>query len=440
MMKNILYSLIAILLLMGCKQNVAKVGSNDDAIKVIDIENSLSEIVPSLPLSDAASTVEIIPLETNSNSFIANMEDVAVTERDIFVSDYKDQRLLRFSREGKFLNKIGTIGQGPEEYIQMWQFLIDEEKKEVYIVTILKGINVYEYNGTFKRKVSKTTVNDMTLGDCSISLYGSTPFICNTLPVLKPNVNSVDSLWSFALADSCFNIKARFYNPSFQGHEKEIIEHRARAFEGEWANYWKEQKPSIDFYDGKFAMKYFGVDTLYQFDVDKQVFLPKYSLSLGKRPDFEMSHLWIKERKFFDYLWVYDFYDSKDYIYFSAAQSDKIYAICYDKGNGKVKATEKQGKIFEHQFPAFSTPFLRMDTPFSLKNDLCGGGDFTVEYKSLGKYWVSTVLPSDLLEKLDEEELKKESVKDEKAKQQLLHVLGSVTEEDNPILIIATLK
>lgn len=438
-MKNILYSLIAILLLMGCKQNVAK-GSNDDAIKVIDIENSLSEIVPSLPLSDAASTVEIIPLETNSNSFIANMKDVAVTERDIFVSDYKDQRLLRFSREGKFLNKIGTIGQGPEEYIQMWQFLIDEEKKEVYIVTILKGINVYEYNGTFKRKVSKTTVNDMTLGDCSISLYGSTPFICNTLPVLKPNVNSVDSLWSFALADSCFNIKARFYNPSFQGHEKEIIEHRARAFEGEWANYWKEQKPSIDFYDGKFAMKYFGVDTLYQFDVDKQVFLPKYSLSLGKRPDFEMSHLWIKERKFFDYLWVYDFYDSKDYIYFSAAQSDKIYAICYDKENGKVRATEKQGKIFEHQFPAFSTPFLRMDTPFSLKNDLCGGGDFTVEYKSLGKYWVSTVLPSDLLEKLDEETLKKESVKDEKAKQQLLHVLGSVTEEDNPILIIATLK
>ncbi|WP_455592706.1 6-bladed beta-propeller [Bacteroides sp.] len=440
MMKNILYSLIAILLLMSCKQRVAQTGLNNDSIKVIDIENSLSEIVPSLPLSDAASTVEIIPLETNSNSFIANMKDVAVTEHDIFVSDYKDQRLLRFSHEGKFLNRIGTIGQGPEEYIQMGQFLIDEEKKEVYIVTTLSGINVYEFDGTFKRKATKIIMDDMTLGDCSISLYESTPFICNTLPVLKPNVNSVDSLWSFALADSCFNIKARFYNPSFQGREKEIIEHRARAFEGEWANYWKEQKPSIDFYDGKFTMKYFGVDTLYQFDVDKQVFLPKYSLALDKRPDFEMSHLWIKERKFFDYLWVYDFYDSKDYIYFSVAQSDKIYTLRYDKETGKTEATKKQGEIFEHQFPAFSTPFLRMDTPFSLKNDLCGGGDFTVDYKSLGKYWVSAVVPSDLLEKIDVEALKKESVKDEKAKQQLLHVLDNVTEEDNPVLVIATLK
>lgn len=257
-MKNIFYIPLAVLLLMSCKQYGSQTGAKDDFIQTINIENSLSEIVPSLSLSDAASTVEIIPLETNSNSFIADMRDVAITEHDIFVSDSKDQRLLRFSRDGKFLNKIGTIGQGPEEYIRMWQFLIDEEKKEVYIVTTLSGINVYEYDGTFKRKATKTIIDNMTVGGTSFFLYKSTPFICNTLPVLNPNVNSADSLWSFALTDSCFNIKARFYNPSFQGRENELFKHRARAYEGEWANYWTEGEVSVDFYGGKFAMKYWG--------------------------------------------------------------------------------------------------------------------------------------------------------------------------------------
>lgn len=299
---------------------------------------------------------------------------------------------------------------------------------------------MYEYDGTFKRKATKTIIDDIAVGDPSLILYKNIPFINNRLPVLNPNVNLSDSLWSFALTDSCFNIQARFYNSSFQGHEKEIFEQRCRPKTGEPVNYWGEGKASTDFYGGKFTMKYSGVDTIYQFDIDKQAFEPIYSLSLGERPDFEMSHLWLKNPTFFDYLWVYDYYDSKNHLYFTAAQSDEIYNICYDKENGTVKATEKQGEIKATKFPAFSEPYRRIDCPFSLTNDLCGGGDFTVDYKSSGKHWVSAVNPSDLLEKIDVEALKKESVKDEKAKQRLLEVLNKVTEEDNPVLIIATLK
>lgn len=102
-MKNIFYIPLAILLLMSCKQRVAQTDLNDDSIPTIDIENSLSEIIPSLSLSDAASTVEMIPLETNSNSFIADMRDVAITEHDIFVADCKDQRLFGFPETESFL-------------------------------------------------------------------------------------------------------------------------------------------------------------------------------------------------------------------------------------------------------------------------------------------------------------------------------------------------
>lgn len=437
-MKNIIYSLLVISLFMGCKQRSAKMDSDlSNSVKNIDIINGLSELVPNLFLSDAASSMEIVALETSKKSLLNNnIGEIIVTKQYIFISDLTDNRVLRFSRDGKFMNKIGVIGQGPEEYVRMTRFTVDEANENIYILSSVQGIKVYKFDGSFNRIVTDgQKVSDLCYGaNIGIISYGNDLFLSLHLPVIEQK----DSLWSFIQTDTSFNIKSRFYNPSYVGREKEIFEHHAPS--SGWVNYWMGGKASIDLYGERFEMKYADVDTIYQFDFTKNNFEPVYSLELGDRPDFEMSHLWIKDRKFFDYLWVYDFYDSKDYIYFSAAQSDKIYAICYDKESGKVKAMEKQGEIFERQFPGFSTPFLRMDTPFSLKNDLCGGGDFTVEYKSLGKYWVSTVLPSDLLEKIDVEALKKESVKDEKAKQQLLHVLGSVTEEDNPVLMIATLK
>lgn len=437
-MKNIIYSLLVLSLFVGCKQRSTKMEQDlNNSVKNINLINGLSELVPTLLLSDAASRIEVVALETSKNSLLNdNIGEIIVTKQYIFISDLTDNRILRFSRDGKFMNKIGIIGQGPEEYVRMTRFTVDEANENIYILSSVQGIKVYKFDGSFNRIVTNgKKVSDLCYGaNVGLISYGNDLFLSLHLPVIEQK----DSLWSFIQTDTSFNIKRQFYNPSYIGREKEICEHHA-PYSG-WVNYWTGGKASIDFYGERFGMKYADVDTIYQFDFTKNDFEPIYSLELGDRPDFEMSHLWIKDRKFFDYLWVYDYYNSKDYLYFTAAKSDKIYNICYDKKNGKVKSTEKQGEIFKRQFPGFNTPFLRMDAPFSLKNDLCGGGDFIVEYKSLGKYWVSAVLPADLLEKVDVEALKKESVKDEKAKQQLLHVLGNVTEEDNPILMIVTLK
>lgn len=66
--------------------------------------------------------------------------------------------------------------------------------------------------------------------------------------------------------------------------------------------------------------------------------------------------------------------------YFSAAQSDEIYTIRYDKQTGKTETIKKQGEIKATKFPAFSEPYRRIDCPFFLTNNLCGGGDFGFDY------------------------------------------------------------
>ena len=51
-------------------------------------------------------------------------------EEYIFVCDQrKPGAFYRFSKDGKFLNKIGCSGEGPEEYIRSLSFSVDEDKK-----------------------------------------------------------------------------------------------------------------------------------------------------------------------------------------------------------------------------------------------------------------------------------------------------------------------
>ena len=100
---------------------------------MINLSENVSD-ASSLPLSDAVAKVEFVCLEATNEALTAGIHLVQVTDHDIWIAHYKDNRILRFSRSGKFLNMVGNIGQGPGEYVTLGEFLIDENHKEVYIV------------------------------------------------------------------------------------------------------------------------------------------------------------------------------------------------------------------------------------------------------------------------------------------------------------------
>lgn len=77
--------------------------------------------------------MEIVSLEVTDESLIGEITKMKVTDSDIWVKHYKDNHVLRFSRSGKFLNKVGKVGQGPEEYIRMAGFLRGREhQRSIY--------------------------------------------------------------------------------------------------------------------------------------------------------------------------------------------------------------------------------------------------------------------------------------------------------------------
>ena len=121
------------------------------------------------------------------------------------------------------------------------------------------------------------------------------------------------------------------------------------------------------------------------------------------------------------------------------SKGEEVYTYCYNKEDGSVRLQKRQSAITERDVPWFSFPLRQMKRDFVLDNDL-GGGDFTVDSRSSGKYWIDILEPGGDENWIDIDQIKSTTVIDESKKKELIRVLESVTEDSNPILMIATLK
>lgn len=144
--------LIGVFVLLGCSSNKKQEPISKSGIPVINLSEDVST-VPSLLLSEVAEKLEIVPLEMTDESVLSDITEMQVTDHNIWIDHGREFYIYRFSRSGKFLNKIGSIGQGPGEYTNYSTFLVDEDKKEVYIIANTNGVLAYDFEGNFKRKI-----------------------------------------------------------------------------------------------------------------------------------------------------------------------------------------------------------------------------------------------------------------------------------------------
>ena len=110
---SLLFSLIAGVLLLSCGQKNSNNVIDIDGHKVhfIDIREVSDTIAKSL--SDFIADVSFVKLETNEESVISSGKWLA-GERYILIFIQKNG-LLQFSRDGKFIRKLVSVGEGPQE-------------------------------------------------------------------------------------------------------------------------------------------------------------------------------------------------------------------------------------------------------------------------------------------------------------------------------------
>ena len=434
-MKSIL--LLLIITLLGCSSNKKQEPISKSGVPVINLSEDVST-VPSLLLSEAAEKLEIVPLEMTDESVLSDITEMQVTDHNIWIDHGREFYIYRFSRTGKFLNKIGSIGQGPGEYTTYSTFLVDEYKKEVYIIANTNGVLAYDFEGNFKRKiVDIQMILQLFSSPYDQYILNNQKFFATQNFGLYRPIDK-DSLWSFVSLGDDFQKKKYFKNPAHVGREEQIIANRANM--DRMVNYWREYLTSMDTYNAQLTLKYPDTDTIYCYDDATNQLLPQYAIFTDEeKGDYEATHLWFKDRKAFDYFSIFSYYPTKDFIYLVGSKGEEVYTYCYNKKDGSVRLQKRQSTITERDVPWFSFPLRQMKRDFVLDNDL-GGGDFTVDSRSSGKYWIDILEPGGDENWIDIDQIKSSTVIDESKKKELIRVLESATEDSNPILMIATLK
>lgn len=167
-MKITTITLCCLFLLCGCR-NSAKNFS-------IDSDNALTIAAPTIEESFEDTTylrnVRTVILETNDESIIASMDRIS-TENDIlFIFDAKQMKIFLFDMTGKFIDKVAHIGQGPGEYVQISDFALDIEKKQIVLLCdIPNKIMYYTYDGVFvKEEKMEHYYSQIAIGDKCICL------------------------------------------------------------------------------------------------------------------------------------------------------------------------------------------------------------------------------------------------------------------------------
>jgi hypothetical protein len=133
--------LISALLVVSCDS----VKKDELDIPTIPLEPGLENIPFSL--SEIAGDIQIVHLETNTESSVGFFSSLAHLDENhiIFRSN---KTVLVFDREGRFLNKIDALGNGPMEYNTLTGVYVDHVRQQIHILDY-EDIKVYKYDGKY---------------------------------------------------------------------------------------------------------------------------------------------------------------------------------------------------------------------------------------------------------------------------------------------------
>jgi hypothetical protein len=95
-----------------------------------------------------------VALETTDECLVGDIKKVEFADDLIFVVDY-NAKLFVFDKNGKFLNTISSIGDGPNELLSFYDFYVNREAKYIGIFDILRNeIYHYSFDGMLLKKIS----------------------------------------------------------------------------------------------------------------------------------------------------------------------------------------------------------------------------------------------------------------------------------------------
>lgn len=111
------------------------------------------EVPTSCALDDIFEEISIVKLETNDNCIVGNCNSIYIFNDTIYILDaWKSKTVFLFDMTGKFITKVGKIGNGTGEYTEPTTLSVNEHSLSIYDQYTHK-IVIFDHNGNFMREV-----------------------------------------------------------------------------------------------------------------------------------------------------------------------------------------------------------------------------------------------------------------------------------------------
>ena len=349
---------------------------------VINLAKAISESPKEIMLNEMASDIRYVPLETTDDCLMNNeFYIMQYTGEDIITSG-----IFHFDKNGKFLNKIGSKGQGPEEYLQ-GLFAFGDWKNKLLYVQNWTTLTCYGFDGTFVRSVPTPQLNMGAAGlfDENHILYSNDIYYADKAnPIQLYMVDSQNgktvSKWRGHLEenkkygmiltsrDFMYNYdNSLFYKPALENVIFKILSPKKRQL-------------------------------VYKFDCS------------GK--DIDVSADEVDPKKRFQFLSVYWAKETAQYLFVNYGM----------KNISRLGIYDKEKKTF---------------TNVTIKDNLAGGYDIHPAWTSDDNHLLMVYYAGGLLQ--DKEKRYSTGLLPER-KKELDELLKNIKEDDNPVVILVTLK
>ena len=363
-------------------------GSNKTTkVPIIDLTGDITNQKQIL-LSDIATDIQYVKLEGNKDCFIKQIQSSSITKDHILIVEEATNNILLFSIDGKFLRQISRFGKGPGEHGRRPQVSFDLKGTSIYVL-YYKKLDLFDLNGklTGTIRLDPSPQQEVDLGD-------------NILLTFPYPESITNDNYHFTIIDK----KGKLIKKIFS-----------------WDNYKNDAGNAI----------YITRLTWYR---DTLLYKNKYSDTIyGITKDLNITPRWFIKQKTKQNPAVPEIPESG--FFPGPFQETPYYFFNVGTFNNFMHPLMINKKTHEITFVPYNKDIMRC----GLVNDLDGGDLFWPERYMNGKSYrfdYPTHL-KDQVEKILERKIK---VKYPDKKQKLIEFIKGISEDDNQVLTIVTLK
>jgi hypothetical protein len=347
----------------------------------------LSETI-SLPLSALTEELQILKLDDIENAWVKQTE-VEISDNYLLVAGSSQIPFRLFDRKtGKHIANIGSFGQGPNEYQNVYDQQLDEENDRIYLLPEqTKNILVYDLKGKHYPPIPLCA--SASMGTFKVDTKDSTVIVSvlpysATEPVVWQQTTDGKLLKSIPAGHLVITSKLDYY-----------CNHILQSAFGQ--NY--------DFHVQLYESR---ADTLYRYDVAANKLIPIFTMDFHGRP-----------------MEIHRYIELPDYFM------------------GEVSKPELMGNVLtttNERFYILDKKTLK-GSFFTLKNDFLGGIEieWPTSHKFNGMYFVRNIDASTLQDQLTEA-LETEKNLSPAMRSKITKLRDSITDNDNNYILYAKLK